>query len=461
MDKKNSNNRTQVQVGQQILVTIKRLGINGEGVGYYKGQVVFIPGALPGEQVIIRITAIEAKHTIGEIVKVKKFSPHRQKPICPRAQECGGCQLLHMSYAGQLEAKEKLVIEAFHKYTQLKPVPVRPIVGMEEPWEYRNKAQYQVGATQGKLITGLYSPNSHRLVDLSGCPVQHPEVNKIIKVTGEILQNMGIKPYNPTTGQGVIRTLVVRVSFATDEAQLTLVTRSKAIPNEAQLVQKLLKALPQLVGISQNINEDKTSIVFGEKTRLLWGQEKIRERLGDLEFHLSPRAFFQLNPQQTHKLYEYVREAAALTKQDTVVDAYCGVGTIALWLAREAKEVRGIELIPEAVRDARENAEKVGINNATFVVGKAEEILPQWVKAGFRPDVVTVDPPRTGLDQRLMDALVKVKAKRLVYVSCNPATLAKNCAYLMERGYRVEWIQPVDMFPHTAHVECVVLIERK
>lgn len=450
-----------VEIGQQVLLTIKRLGINGEGVGYYKGQVVFVVGALPSEQVIVKIVDIEKNHAIGEIVHIKKPSAHRQKPSCPKADQCGGCQLLHMSYAGQLQAKQQLVIEAFQKYTKLKPVPVRDIVGMDRPWEYRNKAQYQVGLKDRKLVTGLYAPNSHDLVDLSQCPIQHPKVNQIIRVVSKVLHQLGITPYNSNRGTGVVRTLVVRVSFTRGEAQLTIVTGTKELPRQAELITKLREALPQLIGISQNINRDKTSVVFGSETRLLWGQDKIREGLGAMEFSLSPRAFFQLNPQQTQKLYHFVQEAAAVTKQDTVVDAYCGVGTIALWLAREAKAVRGIEMVPEAVEDARENAQQAGVDDATFVVGKAEEILPQWVKEGFRPDVVTVDPPRSGLDYSLMDAIVRAKPKRLVYVSCNPATLAKNCDYLMHQGYEVKWIQPVDMFPHTAHVECIVKLERR
>lgn len=458
---KTTGTMTDFKVGQVITVTVKRLGINGEGVGYYKRQVIFIPGALPNEVVVAKVTRVERNFAYGELVEIKEVSPHRQKPPCPVYEECGGCQLQHLSYKGQLEVKREIVVEAFKRYTNLANPHVRETVGMENPWSYRNKAQFQLGMEKGRIITGLYSANTHRLVDLSGCPIQHPKVNEIIQVARYVIEQLGIPVYNERKRTGLIRTLVARVSFETGESQLTIVTRTPELPKAKELILELRYRLPSLTGISQNINPSKTSLVFGPETRLLWGAEKIKERLGDTDYLLSPRAFFQLNPEQTVKLYRLVREAAQLSGQEKVIDAYCGVGTIALWLAPHAKEVRGIEIIEEAVIDARENAKLAGFMHVRFTTGKAEEIMPRWVKEGFIPDVVVVDPPRTGLDRRLMDAIAKVQPKRLVYVSCNPSTLAKDCDFLMKKGFHVDWIQPVDMFPQTAHVECIVRLELK
>lgn len=458
---KHMKSNTTFFVGQNVNVTIKRLGINGEGVGHVDRQVIFVEGALPDEVVQVKVTKVEKNFAHGMITKIITASPYRIKPACPVYEQCGGCQLQHLSYEGQLLAKQELVIETFNRYTKLKNPPVRKTIGMENPWSYRNKAQFQVGVNKGKVITGLYSIGSHRLIDLTGCPIQHPELNRIVQVARDVVEELQIPIYNERGRKGVVRTIVARVSFETGESQLTFVTRTTELPRVKELIIELRTRLPQLTGISQNINVAKTSLVFGDETRQLWGKEKIVEHLGDIQFSLSPRAFFQLNSEQTIKLYNVVKEAAALTGKEKVVDAYCGVGTISLWLASDAKEVRGVEVIEEAVLDARENAKIAGYDHVHFETGTAESILPRWVKQGFTPDVVVVDPPRTGLHKQLMDAIISVKAKRFVYVSCNPSTLAKDCDYLMKQGYKVEWIQPVDMFPHTVHVEAVIRLERQ
>lgn len=450
-----------MKLGQVIMVTIKRLGINGEGVGYFKKKVVFIDGALPGEVVVAEIKRIEKNLAYADLIRVKEKSTHRIKAACPVYKECGGCQLQHMSYEGQLESKRELVVEAFSRYLTGGRVPqIRSTLGMEKPWSYRNKAQLQVGYANGKVVTGLYAAGTHQLIDISNCPIQHPKTNEMVQTTREVLHKLGIPIYNERKRSGVIRTVVARVGFETEGAQLTLVTAVKEIPKLKELVMELRHRMPFVQSIMQNINDKKTSLIFGDQTNLLWGSGTIDERLGEVKFSLSPRAFFQLNPEQTIKLYNAVKEASALTGKELVVDAYCGVGTIGLWLAPDAKEVRGIEIIPEAVEDANRNAWQSGILNAHFFKGKAEQLLPQWVKQGLKPDVVVVDPPRTGCDEQLLKTLLAVKPKRLVYVSCNPSTLAKDCNVLAKQ-YEIEWVQPVDMFPQTAHVECVVGIYRK
>lgn len=450
-----------VKPGDRIVVTIKRIGINGEGVGYYKRKAVFIDGTLPDEVVKAQITKVEANYINAKLIDVEKKSPNRQKPPCPVYAECGGCQLQHMTYPAQLQAKEELVREAFRRYAKLDSLPLRPILGMDDPWGYRNKAQLQAGWHNDQLITGLYSPGSRRLIDISGCPIQHPVINDVTEKVKAILARLNIRPYQERTRTGTVRTIVTRISKQSGKVQLTLITATSALPNKDQLIQAIRRGLPIVATIAQNINKADTPLVFGDETIVLWGGERLDEQLGELRFSLSPRAFFQLNSEQTVKLYDAVKEAAALSGQELVVDAYCGTGTIGLWLAPLAKEVRGIELIPEAVEDARRNARLSGAANATFYVGRAETLLPDWVKRGIRPDVVVVDPPRTGCDRALLSAIAAAKPARLVYVSCNPSTLAKDCQVLLQSGYRLEWVQPVDMFPQTAHVECTVLLKLK
>lgn len=450
-----------IRVGQQMTLTIKSLGINGEGIGYFKRKIVFVDKALPGEVVHAEVTEAREKYAIARLLRVVEKSSARVKPPCPVYEECGGCSLQHMDYQAQLASKREIVIESLRKYAKLDHPPVSPTIGMDNPWSYRNKAQFQVGSQDGKLVAGLYQTGSHKLVNLESCQVQHEATTQIVQAAKTIIEELGIPSYDERKRKGVIRTIVARVAFATGETQLTLVTATPDIPRVKELVLELRTRLPQLIGITQNVNPQKTSIVFGEKTVTLWGKPSIAEKLGDLSFDLSARAFFQLNPEQTEKLYDQVKLAAGLTGTELVLDLYCGTGTIGLWLAPFAREVRGIEMIPEAVEDARRNAERNGATNSSFHVGKAEVLMPKWAKQqGVRPDVVVVDPPRTGLDDALIRSLLEVLPKRIVYVSCNPSTLAKDVGKMLGK-YELVSVQPVDMFPHTAHVEVTVRLERK
>ncbi|MBO9608013.1 MAG: 23S rRNA (uracil(1939)-C(5))-methyltransferase RlmD [Paenibacillaceae bacterium] len=450
-----------VRVGERVVVTVKRLGINGEGVGYYKRKAVFIPGALPDEVVHAAVMRVEPSFLHAELQHIEKRSPHRQEPECPVYEACGGCQLQHMAYAGQLQAKEALVREAFDRYARVADLTIRPIIGMEEPWGYRNKAQLQVGFEQGRVITGLYAAGSHKLVDIAGCRVQHPAINRAVAEVAAIVRELRIPVYDERNRTGCLRTVVARIALATGALQLTLITAAGELPQQDRIVAAIRKRVPQVAAIAHNVNAGKTPLVFGDTTRLLWGAERLDETLGDVRLSLSPRAFFQLNPAQTIPLYRAAQEAAALTGRELVVDAYCGSGAIGLWLAPYAREVRGIEAIPEAVRDAKRNAAHSGAANVTFYEGQAEKLLPEWIRTGVRPDVVVVDPPRTGCDRRLLDAIAAAKPQRLVYVSCNPSTLAKDCRVLLDAGFRIEWVQPVDMFPQTSHVESVILMVSK
>ncbi|ANS73600.1 23S rRNA methyltransferase [Paenibacillus yonginensis] len=451
----------EVKVGDRLIITIKRLGINGEGVGYYRRKAVFIEGAIPGEVIKAVVTKVEERFIQAKIGEIEKRSPYRIDAPCPVFGICGGCQIQHMSYEGQLKAKEDLVREAFSRYSGLENIRMKPMLGMDHPWDYRNKAQLQLGMRQEGVIAGLYAAGSHELIDITGCPIQHPEVNRAVDKVRNVLQELQIPVYQERSNKGLVRSIVVRLGFQSKQLQVTLVAAKDRLPNEAELVKHIRLALPEATSIALNANPRNTSLIFGDHTRILWGSDTIEESLGDLDFTLSPRAFFQLNPLQTVKLYESVRAAAALTGRETVVDAYCGTGTIGLWLAPNAAEVRGIETIAEAVQDAKANAERNGRSNATFHTGRAEDLLPRWVKSGFSPDIIIADPPRTGLDEVFLETVLRTKPKRFVYVSCNPSTLAKDCKVLADGGYSVEWVQPVDMFPQTSHVECCVLLVRE
>ncbi|WP_182102254.1 23S rRNA (uracil(1939)-C(5))-methyltransferase RlmD [Niallia taxi] len=458
MNDKKQVSTAKLQQGQTFPLTIKRLGINGEGVGYFKRQVVFVQGALPGEEVVVEATKIMPKFSEAKVKKIRKASPFRVKAPCPIYEQCGGCQLQHLAYDQQLREKRDIVIQSLERHTKLKieNLDIRPTLGMEDPWNYRNKSQFQIGQQKnGKVIAGLYGIDSHRLVPIQNCMVQHPLTNKVSEEVRNILEELNVPIYDERTQKGIVRTIVTRAGFQSGEVQVVLITTQKEVPRKKQIMAEIQSRLPEVKSLVQNINGNKTSLIFGEKTIHLRGEEVIQETLGDLNFELSARAFFQLNPTQTIKLYDEVKKAADLTGKEKIADAYCGVGTIGLWLADGASEVRGMDTIDAAIIDAQKNADKHGIKNATYVTGTAEHWLPKWVEEGWRPDVVVVDPPRTGCDQKLLNAIKKVKPKKFIYVSCNPSTLAKDIDYL-SKDYKVEYMQPVDMFPHTAHVECVV-----
>lgn len=451
---------TKLEVNQTLPLTIKRLGINGEGVGYFKKKVVFVPGALPGEEIVALITKVQPNFTEAKIKTIRKESPHRIAAPCPVYAECGGCQLQHLSYDQQLVEKRDIVIQAMERHSKfpVSSLNIKETIGMEDPWNYRNKSQYQVGQKDGKLIAGLYGMNSHTLIDIPNCLVQHKATNKVTRTVKKILKNLNISIYNERKRKGVIRTVITRVGFETGEVQVVLVTGAEEIPQKDQLLKQIRDQLPEVKSVVQNINNRDTSLIFGEKTIHLAGEKVINETLGDLSYELSARTFFQLNPVQTVRLYDEVKKAAALTGTEKVVDAYCGVGTIGLWLSENAKEVRGMDVIKESIEDAKKNAKKHKRNNVYYETGKAENILPRWTKEGWKPDVLVVDPPRSGCDQSLLQTILKVKPKTIVYVSCNPSTLAKD---LQELGssYRVEAMQPVDMFPQTSHVEVVTSLK--
>jgi 23S rRNA (uracil1939-C5)-methyltransferase len=460
---KGHNQQTaKLELKQTFPLTIKRLGINGEGVGYFKRQVVFVPGALPGEEIVAEATKVHPKFAEAKIKKIRKPSEHRVRPLCPVYDQCGGCQLQHLRYDQQLNEKRDIVIQALERHTKLKidELEIRPTIGMENPWGYRNKSQFQVGLKDGKVLAGLYGLNSHNLINIEQCAVQHPATTKATEVVKGILEDLNISIYNEKKHKGLVRTIVARTGVQTGELQIVLITTKKELPKKEMMIEEIKKRLPGVNSIVQNVNGERTSVIFGSETATLEGKDFIQETLGDLQFELSARTFFQLNPEQTVKLYNEAKSAARLTGKEKLVDAYCGVGTIGLWMANDTGEVRGMDVIPESIEDAKKNSIKHNVNHAGFYVGKAEELLPKWLKEGWRPDVIVVDPPRTGCDEEFLKTVLKIKPKTFVYVSCNPSTLAKDIQTLGDK-YKVEYIQPVDMFPHTSQIESVTRLVLK
>lgn len=452
-----------MKIGETIPLQIKRLGINGEGIGFHQRQVVFVPGGIPGEEMSVIITKVYPNRAEAKIKKVFKKSKDRVTPPCPIYETCGGCQIQHMSYAAQLREKRDIVVQAFERYTKIHrdKLNVRKTIGMDKPWAYRNKSQFQVGKIDDTVIAGLYSSNSHKLINIDHCLVQHEDTNIVTNKVKQIIRDLNLPIYDERKQAGSIRTIVVRTAFRTDEIQLVIVTATNDLPKKEIFVAEIKKRLPQVTSFVQNVNEEKTSLVFGEQTEGIFGKDTITEHLGDLRFELSARAFFQLNPEQTVNLYNEVKRQANLTGNEKVVDAYCGSGTIGMWLANHADEVRGMDIIKDSIMDARKNAEKHQIKNAYYEAGKAEKLLPKWVKEGWQPDVVIVDPPRTGCDPVFLETIVKTKPKKMVYVSCNPSTLAKDVHMLISNGYKLEQITPVDMFPQTSQVEAVCTLVLK
>ncbi|MDH6363621.1 23S rRNA (uracil1939-C5)-methyltransferase [Enterococcus sp. PF1-24] len=449
---------------QKINLQIKRLGINGEGIGYYQKLIIFVPLALPKEQVQVEITKVTPKFAEGRLLNILKKSPQRVTPPCSVYETCGGCQLQHLDYQGQLAFKTDLLKQALNKFKPngYQNYSIKPTLGMETPYHYRNKAQFQLRKNQqlNKIEAGLYQPNSHQLVPINDCLVQEKTTQKVMNTVVQLLNKYNIPIYDEHKNSGILRTIMVRIGIKTGEVQVVLISHTKKIPQINPLLREISQRLPEVVSVMQNIQEKKTSLIMGDETIFLWGKEAITEQINEVVFELSPRAFFQLNPQQTAVLYQEAIKALAPQKNEKIVDAYCGVGTIGLSFAKEVAEVRGMDIIPQAVADANHNAEKLGYQNTFYETGAAEVILPQWQKAGFRPDGVVVDPPRTGLDEKLKQTLLQLAPKKIVYISCNVSTLAKDLVALTKL-YQVDYLQSVDMFPQTARCEVVVKLTKK
>lgn len=450
-----------VKKNDYIDVEFVDLTHEGQGVAKIDGFPVFVPGGLPGESAQIKILNVKKNYGYGKLIEIREKSPYRVEIPKEDMHKYGGCQLHHMSYEGQLQFKQNLVEQTLTRIGKLQDVNIHPIIGMEQPFHYRNKAQVPVGERNGRLITGFYKPRTHEIIDTDESVIHMEAINDAIKIVKEICSELGVTAYNEEAHTGVLRHIMARFGRKTDELMIVLITRTEKLPHREEIVGKIVAALPNVKSIVHNVNPKRTNVILGEKTQVLWGQDVIYDYIGNVKFAISPRSFYQVNPVQTKVLYDKALAYAGLTGEEIVIDAYCGIGTISLFLAQQAKKVYGVEVVPDAINDAKKNADLNGITNVEFTVGEAETVIPNWAKEGIHADVIVVDPPRKGCDAALLKTIIEMKPKRVVYVSCNPATLARDLGILEAGGYQTEEVQPVDMFPMTMHVECCVLLVKK
>ncbi|MBO3283283.1 23S rRNA (uracil(1939)-C(5))-methyltransferase RlmD [Paenibacillus sp. FSL M8-0228] len=465
-----------VQKNDEAVIDIIGMNHDGEGVGRVEGFTLFVPGALPGEKVRVKVLKTKKQYGYAKLLDIAQASPDRIAAPCAIYDQCGGCQIQHMSYEAQLSWKRQHVVDVLERIGKLSVasddgtsvdlssvhgVVVHHTLGMSEPWRYRNKAQVPIGVTEGGLVGGFYARGSHRIVDMNTCLIQDERNDEVVARVKEIGRMLGISAYNEETGRGLLRHVVVKTAFRTGEMMLVLVTNGRDIPHADAWIGSIREHIPHVASICQNVNTKRTNVIFGDETRVLWGRDVIYDYIGNVQFAISPRSFYQVNPVQTEVLYGKTVEYAGLTGKETVIDAYCGIGTISLFLAQHADQVYGVEIVKEAIDDARSNALLNEMRNVKFEVGASEDVIPAWKEQGITADVIVVDPPRKGCDPRLLDTILEMKPERVVYVSCNPSTLARDLKILEDGGYKTVEVQPVDMFPHTVHVESVALLVRK
>ncbi|MEK5440472.1 23S rRNA (uracil(1939)-C(5))-methyltransferase RlmD [Fredinandcohnia sp. FSL W7-1320] len=436
-------------------VTFEDLTHDGAGVAKIEGFPIFVPNGLPDEKAKIKVTKVNKGYGFGRLIEIYQKSEYRVDAPCPIYKECGGCQLQHLSYEGQLVAKQKQVQEVLTRIGKLQNIKVHSVLGMDNPWRYRNKAQVPVADREGGLVAGFYQQRSHEIIDMEACLIQQEKNDLVVQTVKTICEKFGIQAYDEKNNKGTLRHIMARYGLVSGEIMVVLVTRTRELPQKNKIILEITENLPGVKSIVQNINSKQTNVIFGNETNVLWGEEYIYDNIGDIKFAISARSFYQVNPEQTKVLYDKALEYAGLTGEETVIDAYCGIGTISLFLAQKAKKVYGVEIVPEAIEDAKRNAALNHIDNSEFAVGEAGVVIPAWYKDGVRADVIVVDPPRKGCDEALLQTILKMKPKKVIYVSCNPATLARDLRILEDGGYKTAEVQPVDMFPHTVHCEAV------
>lgn len=449
-----------------LTVEITDTGIEGEGIGKTDGFILFVKDAVIGDTVQVKVMKAKKNYAYAKLEKVLVPSPFRVQPPCPFHRQCGGCQLQPLSYEKQLEFKQNKIRNNLIRIGGFSPEHIdacmEPIIGMEDPWHYRNKAQFPFGYDkEGNVVTGFYAGRSHNIIANTDCALGVEENKTVLETILAYMKKYGVSAYDETTGKGLIRHVLIRKGFASGQLMACVVINGNKLPEEKTLAEELWK-IPGMTSVSVNVNTERTNVILGKKVRVLKGEEKIEDTIGDVVFRISPLSFYQVNPVQTKKLYGQALEYAGLTGEETVWDLYCGIGTISLFLAKKAKKVYGVEIVPEAIADAKENAARNGITNAEFFVGKAEEVLPQkYEEEGVYADVIVVDPPRKGCDEKCLETMVRMRPERIVYVSCDSATLARDLKYLREMGYEVRKWRGCDMFPGTIHVETAVLLVRE
>ena len=477
-------------------LTITDMGVGGEGIGKYEGMTFFVKDALIGDEIVARATKVKKNYGYARVEEITNPSPHRVEPECPLHRSCGGCQIQALSYAEQLAFKEQKVRNNLLRLGGFTADEVDavmlPIVGMDEPYRYRNKAQFPVGTDkEGHVIAGFYAARTHSIIPVKDCMLGASINQPILAIVCDWMEKYHVRPYNEEEGSGLVRHVLIRYGFTTKEIMVCLIVNGNEIPHEEELVQQLQK-IDGMTSVSLNTNTERTNVILGATTRCIWGQPYITDyihlrntddfSLTDtaIAYHISPQSFYQVNPEQTEKLYSIAMDYAGLTGEESVWDLYCGIGTISLFLSQKAKQVYGVEIVPQAIEDAKNNAKLNGITNAQFFVGKAEEVLPEFYEqkesvvrkklvsesestgdedASMRhPDVIVVDPPRKGCDEVCLNTMLAMQPERIVYVSCDSATLARDLRVLVDGGYRLEKVRAVDQFAHTVHVETVVLL---
>lgn len=442
---------------------VEDLTHEGLGVVKIEGYAVFVEGALPGEEIDFKVVKTGKKFGFGKLEAVLEESPHRipVKDGDDVYRQTGTMPLQHMTYEKQLEFKQNQVEQNFQRIGHLENVPVFETLGMEKPYGYRNKAQIPVREIEGKLTTGFYRKRSHDLIPMEDFKIQDPEIDQALIVVRDILREYKTEAYNETKHTGNIRHIIVRRGYYTEELMIVLVTKLEELKQSEEIVERIVEKLPQTVSVMQNINPNKTNVILGKESKLLYGEDKYHDRLFDYLFEISHQSFYQINPTQTEKLYQTALDFAELSGDEIVVDAYSGIGTLSIVLAEKAKKVYGIEIVEPAVDNADRNAQLNNIDNVEFIVGEAEKILPQWAEEGQMVDIIVVDPPRKGLDRNFIDAALEMGPKTFIYVSCNPSTLARDLKIFDENGYDIIKTQPVDMFPQTTHIESVTKLVKR
>lgn len=441
-------------------MTCDAFGQDAQGVCRHEGMAVFVPGLLPGERALVRIVKPEKRYAFGRVEKLLEKSPSRAEPFCPIYKRCGGCVCQHMTYEASLAFKRQQVQDLLQRVGGLS-IEVPPVWGMAHPFGYRNKGAYPVAQTDGAPACGFFAPRSHDLVPLpeNGCAIQGEDSAKATQAVLNWMRENSVPAYDEQTGRGLVRHIMTRSTTSGELMVVVVVTRAD-IPKASRLIELLRAAVPGLCSVCLSVNSRRTNVILGTDIRVLWGKAAMEDTLCGLRFSVSPLSFFQVNPRQTERLYGLALEYAGLTGAETVVDAYCGAGTISLLLAQKAKKVIGIEIVPEAIQNANENAARNGIANAEFHVGATEELLPKLVENGLRPDVIVLDPPRKGCDPAVLQAIIAAAPKRVVYVSCGAPTLARDAKLLTEGGYAAEKVQCVDMFCWTGAVETVMALSK-
>lgn len=456
-----------MQKNDELILKIEDMGVDGAGIGKADGMTFFVKDAVIGDVVRAKVMKLKKTYGYARLMELQEESPDRVEPKCPYYRQCGGCQIQALSYEKQLEFKERKVRNNLERIGGFTEIPMEPIVGMEEPYHYRNKAQFPVGTDKdGHIVTGFYAGRTHTIIPNRDCALGLPVNREILDLVIDFMEKYHVSAYDEKTGKGLVRHVLIRCGFTSKEKMVCLIINGKSLPHSEKLVEALRK-IDGMTSISINCNTERTNVILGRKTVVLWGQEYITDQIGEISYEISPVSFYQVNPVQTEKLYGLALEYADLHGEENVWDLYCGIGTISLFLAQKAKQVYGVEIIPQAIENAKRNAVKNGIENAEFFVGKSEEVLPEFYEkeaaAGRKAhaDVIVVDPPRKGCDEKLLETIVKMAPDRVVYVSCDSATLARDLKILCENGYELKRARAVDQFCHTVHTESVCLMERK